>query len=181
MSSAVRAWAKRVGYPDVIELTRIEASQKELPAKASSFVDWLFTLTDDNALASHGITPEEYDQEVIKSSGVSGNSMVLNVDEEFAQVQSYLSSLDEEIQRTVADNQTLERKLRIISAEKVKQGTSTDSPESASNAIKLLPPVDAHVHTTKEHEHALRAVSSKILEVEPQAGKQLHKLRSVVQ
>jgi hypothetical protein len=64
----------------------------------------------------------------------------------------------------------------------VKQGTSTkDVNGSVSDASRLLLPVDAHIHKTKEHEHALRAISSKILELEPQAGKQLHKLRTVVQ
>jgi hypothetical protein len=180
--SAVRAWAKSVGYPDVIDLTRIEAAQRELPTKGSSFVDWIFRLTDENVLASHGISLEDYDREMAKGNHATGNTVELNVEEELAQLQSFVSSLDGQIQRTESDNQHLQRKLKVISAEKVKQGTSTkDVNGSVSDASRLLLPVDAHIHKTKEHEHALRAISSKILELEPQAGKQLHKLRTVVQ
>ena len=183
MSSAARVWGKSVGYPDAIDLSRIEAAQRDFPTKGSSFVDWIFRLTEENVLAAHGITLEDYDHDMAKSSHTSGNNMELNVDEELTQIQSFLLSLDTEIKRAEADNQLLQRNLKAISAEKVKQGTSRkDINESAAGKDKpLLVPVEADVYTTKEHEHALRAVSSRILELEPQAGKQLHRLRSAVQ
>lgn len=58
--AAVRIWAKRVKYPDLIDLQRVDIAYRDFPVRSSTFLQWLTSLSYQNSLASLNMTAEEF-------------------------------------------------------------------------------------------------------------------------
>ena len=176
------AWGKLVEYPDKLDLLRVDQVKGELPSKSQAFLEWIFkNLSNDHCLGPHGLTPTEYDQEtIVVEDSNSGWDFDANIDQELKDMQQEIIYLDNEKQLVEMTNERLRKQLKIITAEKVKQGTGASEKIMTESTISTPFPVEIHVRKAKEQEHALRAISSKILEVEPSRGKYLHKLHETV-
>ena len=176
------AWGKLVEYPEKLDLLRIDQIKNELPSKSSGFLDWILkTLSQDHCLGHHGLTQTEYDREAVAvDNNSNGWDFETNMDQELEDLQQEILYLDNEKQLVETTNERLRKQLKVITAEKVKQGTEASEKATTESSIPTPFPVEIHVRKAKEQEHALRAISSKILDVEPQGGKCLHKLQATV-
>ena len=123
----LRSWAKKMKYPDMIDLHRMETSHREIPPRCIPFLQWLTTLSLQNSIVQLDMNSEEFDSKFKLNASARSIAGVIsadtqiehNSDEEFDSI----DELQQELSTIEIANMKMKRKILCVT-NKIKETNS---------------------------------------------------------
>jgi hypothetical protein len=157
----VQSWAKKMKYPDMIDLHRMETSHREIPPRCIPFLQWLTTLSFQNSLDQLDMSSEEFDSKFklnASSRNVAGvasadTQIEQNSDEEIESI----NELQQELTAIESANKKIKRKILCVT-NKVKETKSTFAQLIDRKKKKTSQPPDC-LKVAREQDLAVNEIS----------------------
>lgn len=175
----LRSWAKKMKYPDMIDLHRMETSHREIPPRCIPFLQWLTTLSYRNSLLQFDMTPEEFDckfKQNASTRSIAGaesadTQIEHNSEEEFDSIDELLQEL------AVIENANCKMKRKIACVtNRIKETKSTSAQNTARNKKKGSHPPDC-LKIATEQDLAINQMSKELSSLSLSSKEKFDRLR----
>ena len=183
--AALRSWLKRVKYPDIGDLQRIEAVYRDFPTRTAPFLHWLTSLSYQNTIMSLNLTSEEFDAIVSKESATDGSTC--NDGDRMSEKESSedinldgdsIAELNTQLELIERTNKSLQKKIDYLQM-KVKENETELIPkcvlrnETAFNQEK-------HLIVAREQDKNVKEISDTLLDLDLTTTDNLERISHIV-
>jgi hypothetical protein len=177
----VQLWAKKMKYPDMIDLYRMETSHREIPPRCIPFLQWLTTLSFQNSLVQLDMNSEEFDSKFklnASSRSIAGVASAdtqseVNSDDEFDSI----NELQQELAAIENGNKKIMRKILCVT-NKVNETKSTFN-QLIDRKKKTSYPPDC-LEVARDQEMTIDKISKELRSLPLNSRKKFDELRSSI-
>ena len=139
--TAVRLWAIKARYPDLIDLQRMETVNRDLPVRSLNFLRWLTSLSSQNSLITIGMTVDQFDSFRASDADsilpqVDGSDISSEADNREGDEESF-SELNNQLALIEKENLSLQKQIYQIEAKLMKAESETIPKCITRNGAKL--------------------------------------------
>lgn len=177
----LQSWAKKMKYPDMIDLHRMETSHCEIPVRCTPFLQWLTKLSSKNSIEQFDMTPEEFDCKFKLNSSSRRNAGIMSPgtqieydsDDEF----SSIDELNQELLSIENSNEKMKRKIACITR-KIKETESTVAQHN-NRQKKESHPADC-LKLAREQDLTVSRISNELHSLPLKTRDKFDRLRSAI-
>jgi hypothetical protein len=181
IASALRAWAKKLKYPELIDLHRLD----NFPNKSIHFIQWLTSLSAEHSLISNNMTIDQFEF-FLKDSNLEDDNDDNDVDNnesidsnqspqiELEEDEESIDHLNKELQLIILTNTKIKKKISCITDKIMKlHSESINEKNTKFDQTK-------HLIRAEEQDLELKNKSEILLNLSPHTERTISELKCIV-